>query len=348
VPTPPTDTVDRAAAALRSPAARTAAPPPPTADAGVPSASASHAHAHDAPLLGSDPAEALRRLGARLARLEAPVLPDALTLDDARRARLARPATGVVAALAAVPLLGALPFYPTGWAVLLGLLVGLAAVARPLLAVLLLGLLCLPLAGNLALGLVAPVAAVTLLWPMLTAADRRRAFLPALAPVLAALALAPFYLLLAATAAKVHVRFALGAAGPLAVALAAGLAGRPLGLSDVAPGHALAARLAGGEDPLRATRLLLDAAGPGTIGVALAWGALAALGRPALRLSGAAAAWYGAAWLSAVAAATVLGPTLLGPGAAPLAPVAAGTLLAAILLALRAALVVSERDIRHE
>jgi hypothetical protein len=146
----------------------------------------------------------------------------------------------------------------------------------------------------------------------------------------------------------VHVRFALGAAGPLAVALAAGLAGRPLGLSDTAPGQGLSATLAGIEDPLRATRLLLDAAGPGTVGLAVAWGVLAALGRPALRLSGTAARWYGAAWLSAVAAATVLTPPLLAGGTVPLAPVAVGTVLASILLALRAALVVSERDPEHD
>ena len=349
VPTPAPDTVDRAAADLRERAAR-----PRAQDAGPAPASTSHSASyssseeHGPPLLGSDPAEALRRLGARLGRLEAPVLPDVLTLDAAQRTRLARPATGVAAAIGAVPLLGALPFYPTGWAILLGLLVGLAAVARPLLAALVLGALALPLAGNLALGLVAPAIAATLLWPMLTAADRRRSVLPALAAPLAALGLAPFYLLAAATSARVHVRFALGAAGPLAVALAAGLAGRPLGLSDTTPGEGLAATLAGVDDPLHASRLLFAAAGPGTIGVAVAWGVLAAVGRPAVRLSGTAAAWYGAAWLSVVAAATVLTPPLLAGGTVPLALVAVGTVLAAILLALRAALVVSERDTRHE
>ena len=91
--------------------------------------------------------------------------------------------------------------------------------------------------GNLALGLVAPAAVVVLAWPLLTAADRRKAVLPALAPPLALLGLAPLYLLAATTSARAHVRFALGAAGPLAIALAAGLAGRPLGLSDTAPGR---------------------------------------------------------------------------------------------------------------
>src|SRR5690606_12894723 len=141
-----------------------------------------------------------------------------------------------------------------------------------------LGALSLPLAGNLALGLVAPVLAALLAWPVLLAADRRRAILPAAAPVLCAVALGPFYLLAAATAQRVHVRRALGAAGPLAVALAAGLAGRPLGLTDTVPGEGLAATLAGIEKPWYATKLLLQAAGPGTLITAAAWAALAAAG----------------------------------------------------------------------
>jgi hypothetical protein len=294
-------------------------------------------------LLG-DPAAAVRRLAGRLGAIEAPALPFIGALDAPTRARLVRPATGLAAAIGTIPLLGALPFYPTGWAVVLGILVGLVAVARPLLAVLLVGALALPLLGNLALGLVAPAAVVVLAWPVLTAADRRRAVLPALAPPLALLGLAPLYLLASTTSARAHVRFALGAAGALAITLAAGLAGRPLGLSDTAPGQGLSASLAGLDDPFDAVRLVLDAAGPATFGVAAAWGLLAVVGRPALQLAGPRAAWFGAVWLSMAAALTVLLPVVWGAPPAPLAPTAVGTILVAILLAFRSALVEAGGD----
>ncbi len=337
VPTPAPDTVERAVAAMAHPAVPLGPQPAPATGPVEHEDSAEHS------LLG-DPAAAVRRLSARLGAIEAPALPFVGALDAPTRARLVRPATGLAAAIGAIPLLGALPFYPTGWAVVLGILVGLVAVARPLLAVLLVGALALPLLGNLALGLVAPAAVVVLAWPVLAAADRRRAVLPALAPPLALLGLAPLYLLASTTSARAHVRFALGAAGALAITLAAGLAGRPLGLSDTAPGQGLSASLAGLDDPFDAVRLVLDAAGPATFGVAAAWGLLAVVGRPALQLAGPRAAWFGAVWLSMAAALTVLLPVVWGAPPAPLAPTAVGTILVAILLAFRSALVEAGGD----
>ena len=305
---------------------------------------ATHEDSAEHSLLG-DPAAAVRRLADRLGAIEAPALPFVGALDASARARLVRPATGVAAAIGTIPLLGALPFYPTGWAVVLGILVGLLAVAGRCWRCCWLGALALPLVGNLALGLVAPAAVVVLAWPVLTAADRRRAVLPALAPPLALLGLAPLYLLAATTSARAHVRFALGAAGPLAIALAAGLAGRPLGLSDTAPGRG-AERGAGAASTTRSTRRASCSTPPARPPSASPWRGASWRWSAGPRCSSPARAPPGSApsWLSIAAALTVLLPVVWGAPPAPLAPTAVGTMLVAILLAFRSALVEAGGD----
>ena len=76
-------------------------------------------------------------------------------------------------------------------------------------------------------------------------------------------------------------------------------------------------------------------------GVVVAVGLVAAV---VLQLAGPRAAWFGAIWLSCAAALTVLLPVVWGAPPAPLAPTAVGTILVAILLASRSALVPAGGD----
>ena len=75
-------------------------------------------------------------------------------VEGDRRAALERIGAAALTGVTAVALLGALPFYP-GWApLLLGLLLGVLSLRRPFAASATALLLAIPLAGNLALGLV--------------------------------------------------------------------------------------------------------------------------------------------------------------------------------------------------
>jgi hypothetical protein len=256
-------------------------------------------------------------------------------IEGDRRASLERIGAAALTGVAAVALLGALPFYP-GWVPLvLGLLLGLVSLRHPLAASSAALLLAIPLAGNLALGLVPCAAAAVLVWIAVMWRAPRRMLLPVLAPLAAFAALWPLYVVACATAPRAHIRFLTAAAGPCAITLACGLAGIPSPLSGVVPAAGLSARIAGSESYVRVTDELVTAVGTGVVVQGIAWGILALCGLPLLRLTGSRLRWFGAVWLAAGYAATVLGPVLVGLPPAPAGLVAAGVAAAAILLALR-------------
>jgi serine/threonine-protein kinase len=257
------------------------------------------------------------------------------SIEGDRRAALARIGAATLTGLSTLALLGALPFYPSYVPLLLGVLLGLLSLRAPLAASATVLLLAIPLAGNLALGLVPCVAAAVLVWIAVTARAPRRMLLPALAPLAAFAALWPLYIVACATAQRAHIRFLTAAAGPVAITLVCGLAGIPSPLSGVAPASGLTVRIAGSESYIRVTDDLLTAVGTGVVVQAIAWGVLALCGLPLLRLAGDRLRWFGATWLAAGYAATILGPALVGAPPAPAGLMAAGLAAAAILLALR-------------
>jgi tRNA A-37 threonylcarbamoyl transferase component Bud32 len=256
-------------------------------------------------------------------------------IEGDRRAALERIGYAALTGVATIALLGALPFYP-GWVpLLLGLLLGLLALRRPLAASATTLVLAIPLAGNLALGLVPVAAAAVLIWIAVMARAPRRMLLPLLAPLATFAALWPLYVVACATAPRAHIRFLTAAAGPFAITLVCGLAGIPSPLSGVVPASGLSGRIASSESYIRVTDDLVGAVGTGVVVQAIAWGLMALCGLPLLRLTGARLRWFGAAWLAAGYAATVLGPALVGMHPAPAGLMAAGVGAAAILLALR-------------
>jgi tRNA A-37 threonylcarbamoyl transferase component Bud32 len=256
-------------------------------------------------------------------------------IEGDRRAALERIGSAALTGVATIALLGALPFYPGWMPLLLGLLLGLLALRRPLAASASALLLAIPLAGNLALGLVPVAAAAVLIWIAVMARAPRRMLLPLVAPLATFAALWPLYVVACATAPRAHIRFLTAAAGPFAITLMCGLAGIPSPLSGVVPASGLSVRIAGSESYIRVTDDLVGAVGTGVVVQAIAWGLLALCGLPLLRLTGSRLRWFGAAWLAAGYAATVLGPALVGMSPAPAGLIMAGVGAAAILLALR-------------
>jgi eukaryotic-like serine/threonine-protein kinase len=297
------------------------------------------------------PLRAARRLAAR-ARRPAPLaaVPDAppaaprwQRMADALgrpvavpagRAGLARPATALLAGAACVLGLMAMPFYPAHGALVLGVLLGALALARPGIAMVAMSALVIPVAGNLSLGLVPIACAAGLVWVLAFRGAARWGFLPALAPLAALLCVWPAYLLAAGAAAGNRVRFAAGAAGPLVTALAFGLAGVTSPLGFGVPGAGLASTIAGSEDTAAVAAALWSATGVALLAQAAGWGALAIASRPALRLEGPRLRWFAAAWLSAGYVVTVLPPALAG-APAPGLRTAVGLAAGAILLGFR-------------
>jgi len=215
------------------------------------------------------------------------------SIEGDRRAALERIGAATLTGLSTLALLGALPFYPSYVPLLLGVLLGLLSLRAPLAASATVLLLAIPLAGNLALGLVPCVAAAVLVWIAVTARAPRRMLLPALAPLAAFAALWPLYIVACATAQRAHIRFLTAAAGPVAITLVCGLAGIPSPLSGVAPSSGLTVRIAGSESYIRVTDDLLTAVGTGVVVQAIAWGVLALCGLPLLRLAGDRLRWFG-------------------------------------------------------
>ncbi len=255
-------------------------------------------------------------------------------VHPARRAALVRPAAAALAGVASAAALGALPFYPPRLALGLGLLIGLLALVRPGFAMVVAAGLAIPLAGNLSLGLVPIACAALAVWLVAFRGASRRAFLPALAPIACFTCLWPLYLLAAGTARRAHVRFALGAAGPLVTAFAFGVVGRVSPLGFGIPGAGLSGRIAGSEDLVAVGAAVWSATGAALVLQALGWGLLAVTALPVFRLTGARLRWFAAAWLTCGLAATAL-PLALAGVATPGVRAAVGVAAGAILLGFR-------------
>jgi hypothetical protein len=239
--------------------------------------------------------------------------------------------TGVAGAV----VLSALPFYPRGWALALGLIAGLIAIRLPLLAAAAVIALALQLIGNHALGLVAPAALLGVVWLLLLARDGRRALLPVLAPPLALAFLWPVYPLLAGTSSRPLARAALGAAGPIAIAVVCGTTGwaDPLGQGVGFAGFAAASATM--DDPIRATALTAAAIGPVAAVQAVVW-AILALTAPALWAArGRPLAIAAGGWLVAGTLGTLLAPLALGQPLGDPVTILIGSGAAGILIAIR-------------
>lgn len=275
-----------------------------------------------------DPAEGAAE-AASVRRLPSLPLPNlqALPLE-----RLWAPALTAVAGSA---VLSALPFYPRGWALILSLIAGAIAIRLPLLAAALVIGLSLPLLGNHALGLVAPAALCGVIWLLLLARDGRRALLPVLAPPLALVFLWPIYPLLAGTSPRALSRAALGAAGPIAIAVVCGLTGwaDPLGQGGGFAGFAAAS--AGMEDPIRAVAITAQAIGPVAAIQGGVW-AILALTAPALWAArGRPLAIAAGGWLVAGTLGTLLAPLAVGQPLGDPLVILVGSGAAGILIAIR-------------
>jgi hypothetical protein len=208
-----------------------------------------------------------------------------------------------------------LPFFPGGWALLLGALVGLAAFLSPRAGLALaLAVPILPL-GNASLGLALAYVPLALLWLALFARDARSGLLFVSGPLLGALHLLPLVALLALRA-RGRVRAAATALAAVATAAAAAAAGKtelPLtgGPPPGAPGIGAADR------PAAALDAALGAFGsrPTLVVAALVLAAAAATALPA-RGRG---LWSVAAWGAGLLAALLLLP--LATGGDPVAAV---------------------------
>ena len=216
-----------------------------------------------------------------------------------------------------------LPFFPSGWPLLLGFLVALVALVHPGagLAVAL-SVPILPL-GNISLGLALAYIPLALAWLVLFASDPRSGLLFALGPLLApfgVLALAPA--LLVRVAGTVH-RAALGALAVLSAAAVAGIRNSPLPLTGDAPPLL---GLAGSSSPAEAAGAVLAVLTEhSALGLeALVFGAAAATSAYALRLR----FWGIAAWATGFLAAALF-VAVGAVGLVPLVPVvwAAGAVL---------------------
>jgi hypothetical protein len=245
-------------------------------------------------------------------------IPDALAHKQLGRAAAAAPAA-VFAGWSAL----ALPFFPPGWWVGIGVLVGALTLVRGRLGLAAaLAVPVLPL-GNLSLGLAIAYAAAALVWLVLAAGEPRWGLVAALGPLLgpvAALGLLP----LACLGLRSPVRRAVQVAtGVLLAGVAAGLAHDPLPFTG-APAP-LGLGLAGADDPVAVAGSLLRAA--------LAQQALAteALMLAAVAVVLPVAAQRGRWGAAAAGAFLVAGMLLAVPGAAALPLVLAGWATAAVL-----------------
>ena len=234
------------------------------------------------------------------------------------------------AALAAVVTAAAtllVPFFPTGWPFLLGVLVGLGALLSPTSGLALaLAAPILPL-GNASVGLAGAYVPLALVWLVLFARDPRSGLLFAAGPLLApfhALALLPLVALPARSALR---RIAVAGGSAATALVTAVVLGSPVPLtgeeppdSPVAAGDGLGTVFAAG------FRLLADR--PGFVAEALVL-ALAAAAVGSARSRG----WkWIAAWGGCYLAAALLAPLALGTPV-QLLPLALGIPLAAAFLA---------------
>jgi hypothetical protein len=200
-----------------------------------------------------------------------------------------------------------LPFFPSGWPFLLGVLAGLVALASPGSGLAFaLAVPVLPL-GNASLGLAAAYVPVALAWLVLYARDPRSGLLVIAGPLIAPLHALPLLPLVALRAHGVVRRAALGGGAVLAASATAVIRGSPLpftGEEASALGVAGSARPGAAFDA--ALRMLTE--NPGVTIEALVLALAAASVGFALRRGRKALAAWGSAYL----ASALVGPLVLG------------------------------------
>ena len=236
---------------------------------------------------------------------------------------------------ASVALLGALPFYPTGWPFAIALLATIVSLRLPLLAGGLVLAAALPLLGNLAFGLVPGGALLALAWVVLMARDGRRVLLPALAPLCALCFAWSLYPLLAGSSPRAYIRGALGAVGAFAMTLTLGLTGYGSPFSPTPLLTTLGTELAGADDAIATAGVVAAAIGFGPVLLAVVWAALAVTAPLVLAASGRALVITAGLWLSLGMLATLAIPVVVtGALFAPL-PIVMGVGAAGIVIFVR-------------
>jgi hypothetical protein len=150
-----------------------------------------------------------------------------------------------------------LPFWPSGFPLLLAALAGLAALAQPRAGLAFaLATPVLP-AGNVSLGLAAVYACAALAWLAAFWGDPRRAFLFVAGPLLALAGALPLLPLVAERAARAWRRALVAFSGVIAAGLVAGLRDAPLPFDGSRPPRSLG--IAGSEQPTAVAGALVRA-----------------------------------------------------------------------------------------
>jgi hypothetical protein len=217
-----------------------------------------------------------------------------------RAARLAAGSACCAIAIAAV--LGAFPFWPPGLVLPLAGAGAALALASPWLAAAFALAVCVPALGDVSAGLAWCVALAGGLWLLACVRAGRRALLPAVAPLLAAVFLWPLYVLAAGSLRSTLGRALAGAAGPFAIALWAAVP--------------LANGLAGSADAGAVGRSLLSGVGAPLLLQSAAW-AIAAAALPRAMSASRRGLFIGV-WLAGLLAGQAALPALAG--AAPETP----------------------------
>ena len=235
--------------------------------------------------------------------------------------RLARiPWTAGLTGAGAALTLSALPFYPTGWPIAIGVVLAVVALRLPLLAGGLVLLASLPLLGNLAFGLVPGAALLMVAWIALLARDGKRVLLPVLAPILTVCFTWALYPLLAGTARRSHARAALGAVGGIVMTVAVGLVGTGSPLIPMPSLRGLGTTIQSSDDAISTAAAVGSAIGYPPLVVALIWAAMAVTAPRLLAAHGrglliATMLWLGLGSLGTAAAAVLAGTTVVAPAA---------------------------------
>jgi hypothetical protein len=227
-------------------------------------------------------------------------------------------APSVVTGVGGTLLLGAMPFYPTGWPIAIGILAAIVALRLPWLAAGLVLAAGLPLLGNLAFGLVPPAAILLGIWLVLMLRDGRRALLPLVAPLTTLCLAWAVYPLLCGASPRAWVRGALGAVGALTMTVALGLSGYGAPLAPTLDLTTLGTRIAASDDVIVTAGTVAAAIGLGPLLLAGVWAALAITAPAVLAAQGralltAAGLWLGIGTLATLAIGVVLGGTLVAP-----------------------------------
>ena len=237
--------------------------------------------------------------------------------------------------VASLFLLGALPFYPTGWPLAIALLAAVVALRLPLIAGALVLAAALPLLGNLAFGLVPGGALIAVAWMILLARDGKRILLPLLAPLCTLCFAWSLYPLLAGSSPRAYIRGALGAAGAFTMTVALGLSGYGSPFSPTPQLTTLGTQLAGADDAIATAGTVAAAIGFGPLLLAMLWAALAMTAPMVLSATGRALGITAGLWLSLGTLTTLAIPVVLtGALFAPI-PIVMGAGAAGIVIFVR-------------